>query len=541
MGFSEAEITVIPGTRYSPEDILRLIVRRAWLIIIPVAIGTAAAVAVGERVPKKYRSETLIMLVPQRIPEAYVKAAATTSMEDRLATLEVQLLSRSRLEKIILDLDLYPSLRRTLPMEEVVQRMRTDITVQVAGAAARNKDSASFRILYVSSEAKTAKKTTERLASLFIEENLRDRANVTEDTSQFLESQLQDARRRLEEQEKKVEQYRLRYSGQLPSQANANLQAIQNVQLQLQSLREAADRARERRLLVERQLADLQSPDPIVAAAAPVASQDGAPAAAGMTTAQQLDAARERLRLLETHYKPTHPDVQMFQRTIRDLEAKAQTELKQPSSKATADTLVTPVEVARQKRVRDLKSQMEDIDRELADKQQQEKDLRAVVADYQGKLDAVPTRESDLVELTRDYNTLQTTYQCLLAKREESNLAANLERRSIGEQFKVLDPARIPERPFSPNLIMITLGGTGGGLALGLLLVGFLEYRDSSIKTEDDVTRLCQLPVLASVPQMASAEERRAERRRSVLTHAAAVFVVLLCAAVIALSTLHFG
>ena len=159
-------------------------------------------------------------------------------------------------------------------MEEVVQRMRTDITLQFEGTAnnARNKDSASFRILYVSGEARTAQKTTERLASLFIEENLRDRANVSEDTNRFLESQLQDARRRLEEQEKKVEQYRLRYSGQLPSQASANLQAIQNVQLQLQSLREASDRARERRLLVERQLADLQSPDPVVAAVpAPVA------------------------------------------------------------------------------------------------------------------------------------------------------------------------------------------------------------------------------------------------------------------------------
>ena len=273
---------MLPGTQYSPEDIFRLIVRRAWLIVIPIAIGTAAAVAVGERLPKKYRSETLIMVVPQRIPEAYVKAAATMSIEDRLATLQDQLLSRSRLEKIILDLDLYPSLRRRLPMEEVVQRMRTDITLQFRGTrtALGTKTPRRFGFCTSAARPKTAQKTTERLASLFIEENLRDRANVSEDTNRFLESQLQDARRRLEEQEKKVEQYRLRYSGQLPSQASANLQAIQNVQLQLQSLREASDRARERRLLVERQLADLQSPDPVVAAApAPVAGQTGRSAA----------------------------------------------------------------------------------------------------------------------------------------------------------------------------------------------------------------------------------------------------------------------
>lgn len=536
---------MLPGKQYSPEDIFHLIVRRAWLIIIPIAIGTAAAVTVGERLPRKYRSETLIMVVPQRIPEAYVKAAATMSIEDRLATLQDQLLSRSRLEQIILDLDLYPSLRRKVPMEEVVLQMRTDITLRFEGASGgRNKDSASFRILYVSNEPKTAQKTAERLASLFIEDNIRDRANISEDTNRFLESQLQDARRRLEEQEKKVEQYRLRYSGELPSQASANLQAIQNAQLQVQSLREASDRARERRLLVERQLADLQIPEPVPVAPAPtpLAGQNGTQPAPALTAAQQLEAARERLRILETQYKPTHPDVLMFQRTVRELEAKVKVEraeARQPSAPPPADAVVTPAEAARQKRLRDLKLQLDDIDRELAEKQQQEKDLRAVVTSYQAKLDAVPTRESDLVELTRDYNTLQTTYQSLLAKREESNLAANLERRSIGEQFRILDPARVPERPFSPNQLMITAGGAAGGLVLGLLLVGLGIYRKSSLEAEEDVIRLCQLPVLASIPLMVSARERRTATRWSALKHVAAAIVVLVCVVVIAFSTLH--
>ena len=276
----------------------------------------------------------------------------------------------------------------------------------------------------------------------------------------------------------------------------------------------------------------------MAAAPAPIPGQTTTQPAVPLTAAQQLEAARERLSILETQYKPTHPDILALRRTVRELEAKAETELKQPPSPAPASALANPVEAGRQKRIRELKVQIEDVDRELADKQQQEKDLRAVVANYQAKLDAVPIRESDLVELTRDYNTLQATYQSLLTKREESNLAASLERRSIGEQFRVLDPARVPERPFSPNLIMITLGGAGGGLVLGLLLVGFKEYRESSLKTEQDVMRLCQLPVIASVPLMVSAQERLATRRRSMLKHLAAAVVVLVCVAVIALSML---
>jgi uncharacterized protein involved in exopolysaccharide biosynthesis len=171
----------------------------------------------------------------------------------------------------------------------------------------------------------------------------------------------------------------------------------------------------------------------------------------------------------------------------------------------------------RQQRKRDLKLQIDDIDRQLKDKADQDKQLRAVVDGYQAKLDAVPKRESDLVELTRDYTTLQTSYQSLLAKREEATLAANLERRNIGEQFKVLDPARLPERPFSPNRVLIDIGGAGGGLALSLFLIGFLEYRDSSFKCEDDVVRLLDVRVLALVPLMTSDAERRTRRWRIAL------------------------
>jgi len=157
-----------------------------------------------------------------------------------------------------------------------------------------------------------------------------------------------------------------------------------------------------------------------------------------------------------------------------------------------------------------------------------------VIADYQGKLDAVPKRESELVELTRDYTTLQASYQGLLAKREDSKVAANLERRNIGEQFKVLDPARVPERPFSPNRLLIKAGGVGGGLAVALLLIAFLEYRDTSFRTDEEVARLCQLPVLAVVPITVGPAERLSLRRRTwTINGAVFVFLVVLGAAVL--------
>jgi uncharacterized protein involved in exopolysaccharide biosynthesis len=306
---------------------------------------------------------------------------------------------------------------------------------------------------------------------------------------------------------------------------------MQNAQLQLQSLQEASDRARERRLLVERQIADLQMRDS-VAIAPPAMTTPGD--ATLESTAQQLASARARLDSLLGRVKPNHPDVRILQRAIRDLEAKQQQErLESPADNPSADQPVSPAEVIRQRRLRDVKAQLGDIERELIEKQQQEKRLREVIADYQAKLEVVPTRESELVELTRDYTTLQTTYQSLLAKREDSKLAANLERRNIGEQFRVLDAARIPERPFSPNRPLIVLGGAGGGLVLGLLIVVLFEYRDETFARDDDVARLCKLPVLAMVPLMMADDERRSARRRFILLRVSAIVAALGLAAAI--------
>jgi polysaccharide chain length determinant protein (PEP-CTERM system associated) len=521
---------MLPGKKYSPEEIARIVVRRAWIIVLVLVLCSGVTYAVSKRLPDKFRSETLIMLIPQRIPDAYVKAAITVRIEDRLNSLQDQILSRSRLERIILDLNLYDALRRTLPMEDVVQRMRDDINVKVEGKE-------SFRISYVSRDAKTAQKATERLASLFIEESIRDRENVAEDTNQFLDSQLEDAKRRLLEHEKKLEEYRNRFGGELPTQVNSNMQAIQNAQVQLSSLSEAADRARERRLLLERQVADLQSElTPIV----PQPTTAGTDRVLGESTAQQLQTARARLEQALSHYKPDHPDVKALQRNIRDLEAKlSQQDSKQPATPADALRDLPPLERQRQQRIRDLKLQIDDIDRQLTDKQDQDKRLHAIVAEYQARLDAVPKRESDLVELTRDYTTLQASYQSLLVKREEAKLAANLERRNIGEQFKVLDPARAPERPFSPNRMLINVGGTGAGLAFGVLLVALLEYRDSSFTSEDDVVRLLNVRVLALVPMMISDAEQRSRKRRLAII-AIGIVVLTGSGAVFALSRLRF-
>ena len=278
-------------------DIVRALTRRRWIIVLPFALGVAAAPLLARLAPERYRSETLIMVVPQRVPDSYVKPTVTQSVADRLPGITDQILSRSRLERIVQELDLYREARQRQVMEDVVARMRDDVKVDVAA-----KDADSFRVSYMSDNAETARKVTERLATQLIEQNLIDRNNQAESTSQFLSTQLEEAKRRLVEQEKKLEEYRNRHAGQLPSQMPMNLQAIQNASLQLQALSDSTNRAQERRLLIERQIADTQAvpvPEP-----EPVVTDTPAPAT---TTAQQLDAAQARLAAASPALYPGSP------------------------------------------------------------------------------------------------------------------------------------------------------------------------------------------------------------------------------------------
>ncbi|HEY3883777.1 MAG TPA: GNVR domain-containing protein, partial [Vicinamibacterales bacterium] len=374
---------------------------------------------------------------------------------------------------------------------------------------------------------RTAMQVTERLASLFIDESLRDREVLAEGTNQFLDAQLEDARRQLVEHEKKVEEYRKKYDGQLPDQEQSNLQQIQSAEMQLQNATEALSRDRDQAVILDRQITDLTADGAISAASAPaplpVESTGTAPA--GATAAQQLALARAQLQQLETRLKPEHPDVVHMKRVVADLEKSVAAEAHdQPAAAAPP---MSAADRTRVQRLSELRLERERVTLSMSNRDGEIKRLQSLIADYQARVAAAPTREADLVGLTRDYDTLQKSYSTLLAKSQDSQIAANLERRQIGEQFKVLDAARLPEKPVSPNRPLLDGAGAFAALLIGVGLVALLEYRDTSLKTEGDVGMTLRLPVLGTVPTFVTAAERTRHRRRTILASAATVLVVL--------------
>jgi polysaccharide chain length determinant protein (PEP-CTERM system associated) len=513
---------VIPGKQYTPEDIARIAWRRKWWAVLPTLLVAASVAAWVRTLPNLYHAESLILVVPQRVPESYVRSTVTTNIQDRLQSITQEILSRTRLERIIQDFNLYPEARRTAIMEDIVERMRGQIEVQVVKGDA-------FRVGFTSNDAKTAMQVTERLASLFIEENLRDREVLAEGTNQFLEAQLEDARRRLVENEKRLEEYNLQHASELPSQLQANMQGQHNIEMQLQALLDSINRDRDREATLERQLADASALDAVTPPSNPALNSDGVPI--GATAAEQLRAAQESLRALQLRLTPEHPDMVRMRRIVDELQKKADAEaIAHPVSGGAAP--LTPAEVARQNRMKDMQAESQKLEKQVAQKLEDEKRLRALLGDYQQRIEAAPKRQSELTELTRDYETFQASYKNLLAKKEDSNVSANLERRQIGEQFKILDPARLPERPSSPNRTRLNSLGVVGGMCLGVALAGLIEYLDKRLKSEADVKAVFNLAVLATIPVLEGAAKPR--RLKFAVISITAVLAATLGAAMVA-------
>jgi polysaccharide chain length determinant protein (PEP-CTERM system associated) len=512
---------------YSLDDILNLAVTHRWLILIPFAVGLAAAPTLASLAPTHFRSEALILVVPQQVSKELVKPTVFQTVGERLPAITDQIMSRARLERIILDMNLYGDLRKREVMEDVVDVMRDDIQTIPSG-----KELNSFRVTYTGNDPATARKVTEKLASLYIDQNLTDRTTQAENTSAFFGAELEDAKRRLVEQEKKVEAYQKAHAGQLPSQLQGNMAAIQNAGMQLQQVNQTITLGQERKLDRERQLADARTALSEVSALSP----DGS---AGPTTADQLGAARAKLaQALETR-TPNHPEIAGLRRAVDELAARLEADRKAVGSndpEATERIAANPALAARQKRVRDLEAEVASIDRQLTQYQADQTRLKKALAEYQSKVDALPTREAELIQLTRDYSTMQTSYNNMLLKREESALATNLERKQIGEQFKLLDSASNPGRPDNEmQRLAVTASGAIGGLALGLLIIGLREYRDSSFRSKDEVVKAISLPVLASIPVMASPREQQlAARRMRILDVGGSVLLLASVAIVVA-------
>ena len=506
------------------EYYLSLISRRRWFIIGPFCLAVIVGMILAVALPKLYEAATLILVEPQRVPEKIVTPVVDTGIENRISTISQQILSRSNLERVIEKFNLFSEPKqRDMFMEDKIENLRKRIKVEV-GRTKSNKDAGAFTIVYQDHSPQAAMRVANGLAGFFMDENLKDREVRAVGTSDFLESELEAMRKRLEEQEQILKKFREKNMGELPEQLDSNLKILERLNQQLAQKEESLRSARVSLAALESEMSIRQSA--LASMAPPPAAQ-----ATGRESEDQmsLDQLRDKLAGLRAGYTDQHPDVVRLRGKIEKMEKEqagnsASTEGASGSVESTGRFASTQLkaEAARQRAV--LSGAVRSLEMDIARINQE-------IRDYQRRVEATPKREQELLSLRRDYDNIKASYNSLLNRKLEADISVNMEKKQKGEQFQIIDVARLPEKPVSPDLRKLFLITIFAGLGVGAGLVFLVDMSDNSVRRLDRLEQDIGLPVLATVPRIFTAGDRKRHRLRLAATSASILVALVLTAA----------
>ena len=493
-------------------DYTEIFLRRIWYFLIPFTVIMVAAILYAFSLPKMYRATTLILVTPQKVPETFVRPTVTSKIEDRLQSIGQEIMSRTRLEQVISEFKLYSEEAKSLGQEGAIELMRNNIEVEI-----KDKEG-SFTISYVGQDPRIVTMVTNKLASLFIEENLKLREQQAQGTSDFLFVELNATRAKLEEQEATITAFKKQHISELPEQRDANLKVLEQLQLQSQKISDNLKAAQDRRVIIQKQLSDMKiqialgrpsgNPEnPKEEGTAPTTesdlSQPFLPTQRGLSYYEaQLNQARNQLTALKSKYTGKHPDILSAEKYVADLEEKIEKMKAQELGESTKMKEVATLSPSVVASFKAMENQLIGTELEMKRLQEEDSKIKARIAGFQARIENTPMRELAMSNLARDYQNTKESYQTLLKKSQEAQQAENLERRQKGEQFKVIDPARIPEKPMQGKVLKIILIGFIAGMGSGLTMAFVREQMDRSFRDAEDLEVTMEFKVLANIPKI---------------------------------------
>ena len=466
-------------------DAKRVLRRYWWILPVTIASCVALAVVAIKVLPKKYTSQTVVLVEPPAVSADIVKPVVPENLGPRLASMQEQILSRTRLEPVIQKFDLYPQDRGRNTIDDLVVRLRNSIDVvpMEAMAGTDNRQLPGFTVKVIFDNPFLAQQICSEITSMFTAESARAGVQQGEQATSFLTQQLEDAKSKLDAQDAKLAAFKQRYLGSLPDEEQTNLGLLTGMNTQLEAATQAISRAQQDKAFNQTLLAQEESNWR--------ASQAGQNPE---TIDQQLDALQEQLAALRAKYTDEHPDVVKLKALISDLQKQMAAQPQGRNEAARRPALVEPPQVQQ------LRAKLHQDDLNIADLTKQQAHIQDQIRVLEGRVQASPVVEQQYNELTRNYKTALDFYNNLLKNQAEAAMATNLEQQQEGEQFRVLDPASLPDKPSFPNKPLFLGGGAGAGLALGLGILFLLAVSDTSLHTERDVEVYLKLPVLAAVP-----------------------------------------
>ena len=494
------------------KDVMDIIARRKWLILIPAVTIFLAAVIATVVLPRKYHSTATILIEAQEVPGDYVKTNITSFADQRLQTINQRIMGTPRLMEMIKRLNLYANLRNNVTMEEIVAKMTKDIKFSTISADVVDPRSGrpaqatiAFSVSYTGATPESAQQVTSELSSIYMEENLKEREKQSVVTSKFLQDEMMSIQGTLAGIEAKIAAFKQRNIDSLPELTGVNQQAFDQADRDISQLNDQLRTLKEREGYLATQLSSV-------------------PAQLATNDKDALRQLRLRLADLKSRFSDQYPDVIKTKAEIKSQEQQIKANNQDPNDSKPDN----PAYITFDSQLAGTRSDIESVRRQIT----------AVIArrnSYQGRIMASPRVEEGYKNLLVERNNLQQKYDDLSKKSLEAKMAHGMEKEKLGERFTLIDPARLPERPSSPNVPVILLAGLVLGIISGVGAAAIKENSDHSVRSADGLARITGLPVLVTVPSLVTHNDyRQARRKRLILLASVAL------GAVIAVVVIHF-
>ena len=475
-----------------PEDYFAMLKRRWWVILLPLLILPVVSYLFSYTIPPEYLSQTLVLVEGQKVPEGYVKPVLAEDLDSQLASMKEQILSRSRLQPILENYNLFGTSH--LDMDTRILLMQKAIEIKPIHSEV-GRGLPGFFISFKANDPHVAQAVCSEITSMFTNESLKHREQSAEGTTEFLRGQLDNAKRSLDEQDRKLAEFQQKNIGRLPGEENTNSNMLGTLSTQLESANQDLARREQDRALLQSMLA--QATNTPVSASPSATSVAPLPNPALEAEQTELQALQSQEADLLLHYTSDYPEVISVRRKIADLRKKMS---QQASAPATAHLPGAPVTVRESPAIQQMRAQLRGAERGIEEKRKEQAQIQAMMRGYQAKLEASPVVEQQYKLLTRDHETAQAFYDDLQKKMNTAAMSTDLEKRQEGEHFQLMDAANLPDAPFSPKRPIFAITGAAFGLALGVIIAGLLEYRDTTLRTERDIWAFTNLPTLGMIP-----------------------------------------
>lgn len=511
-----------PRRQLDLEDYGRILRRNKGWIAGPLFAALVISVVVAFLWPDAYISVATIRVAPPQVPESFVPTNTNQDVQGRVNALVQLILDRATLTNIINTHGLYKSKLARMPLDDVIEDMkRNDIQVlpvrQSLNAGQRDTQQyPAFEIRFAYSERFTAQKVTADLVARFLEENVREISQQTVSTTQFLQDQWEESRKKLDELEQRLSVFRAQNMGRLPEEQQNNYQQLTALQAQKLNLNLAMNRVNQERLLYENQLRIDR--DQLASLKDPNAPEQAADRSDGKLAEKDHEIAQYEDSLAEARarYKENYPDVQRLASLLAAARIERQAILKNAKQPDNSARPAPSLQFLHEQR--ELEADVQRTEGlllakgvEMEDYRKQSAQLDGTIRNYESRIESTPVGIREYDELIRDRDLAKKDYEDLDRRLNSSEMSTALQNRQQGERLEQLDPPSLPQTPARPKRLLMVSGGTGLGLLLGLCLAGLREMRNGSLRTVKDVTVYWELPVLGSIPLF---QESGAVRRR---------------------------